>query len=76
MLLMNKINQIAKKIERKKSHEKFLMCIVIFLTTAFFPNDVGLVALFVVVFPLGLYGADMVLEEREKFKIVERVKNV
>lgn len=51
------------RIENWQPHKKWLASVGVFLSTALAPNDLGILALFVNVFPLGLYSAEMILDE-------------
>ncbi len=50
-------------LEKWEPHKKWLASVAIFLSTALVPNDLGTIAMFCDVPPLGFYAAEMITEE-------------
>ncbi|MFW6008027.1 MAG: hypothetical protein ACOCP8_02070 [archaeon] len=70
----NHIKRIGEKISNQETHKKFLMAVSIFILTSFFPNNFGILSLFISSYPLGLYGGEILCEY--DLSILEKDKNL
>ena len=67
---------MLQSMDKWEIKKKWLASIAIFMSTFFVPNNVGILALFINTYPLGMTTANMVTEGELKnmLKIVERKK--
>ncbi len=57
------VRKVLSFLEEWEPHKKWLASVAVFLSTSLVPNDLGTIAMFCVTPPLGLYGAEMIMEE-------------
>ncbi len=58
---------MLKFLEEWEPHKKWLASVAVFLSTSLVPTDLGALALFCDVPPLGLYTAEMIMEKDLSF---------